>query len=54
MNPQEELDQINSKLEILLSHGSNDETLVDRKRELEKIIRNGSRRDSTQNSPEDT
>ncbi len=39
MNPQHELDHINAELDRLLSHGSNDENLVTRKRELEAIIR---------------
>lgn len=39
MTPQQELDNVNAKLERLLSHGANNEKLVSRKRELEAIIR---------------
>lgn len=39
MDPQKELDQINSELDRLLYHGTNDENLVTRKRELEALIR---------------
>jgi len=40
MTPQEELHEINHELKVLLGKGSNDEALVKRKRELEKILRN--------------
>lgn len=35
----EELTEVNNQLDDLLSKGSNDEKLVDRKRELEKQIK---------------
>lgn len=54
MNTQQELDQINAELQRLLLRGSNDENLVNRKRELEKIIRNGSSRDTPRNHTADT
>lgn len=37
----EELEKVNKKLEILLGKGSNDEKLVDKKRALEKVLRDG-------------
>jgi superfamily I DNA and RNA helicase len=35
----EDLAKLNAELEYLLAHGSNDEKLVDRKRELESSVR---------------
>lgn len=35
----EELAKVNAELDYLLAHGSNDEKLVDRKRELESSVR---------------
>ena len=40
MTPQNQLKKINDKLNDLLSKGGNDEKLVDKKRELENLIRN--------------
>ena len=40
MTPKTQLKKINDKLNDLLSKGGNDEKLVDRKRELENLIRN--------------
>lgn len=40
MTPQKHLQIINDKLNDLLSKGGNDEKLVDKKRELEHLIRN--------------
>ena len=39
MTPQKHLQKINDKLNDLLSKGGNDEKLVDKKRELENLIR---------------
>lgn len=39
MKPEKELQKINDQLDELLTLGTNDEKLVDRKRELEKTIR---------------
>ena len=39
MTPQKRLQKINDKLNDLLSKGGNDEKLVDKKRELENLIR---------------
>jgi len=39
----EELDQINLKLEELMLCGANDEALVTRKREIEKLLANETR-----------
>lgn len=35
----EELAKVNAELDYLLAHGSNDEKLIDRKRELESSVR---------------
>ena len=40
MSPQKHLQKINDQLNELLSKGGNDEKLVDKKRELEHLIRN--------------
>lgn len=54
MNLHQELGLINAKLQWLLLRGANDENLVTRKRELEKLIRNGYSRDTSQNHTTDT
>lgn len=40
MTPKKHLQRINDKLNDLLSKGGNDEKLVDKKREIEHLIRN--------------